>query len=204
MVSFEEVCKRIFADSRWLPNAVIGGLLCFVPILNIFALGYLYRYFEQVHRGGGFAWPDWNDWEGLFLDGLRMLAVMFLYAFVPVFAGLIVAFVMGLISFGIMGKMASAALVSPLVLLAPLWVVAMLYVFQPRQRWPVLKRPALAWLMTRAAWPAFLVPALAFWGLVWLGWLLFGFAFFLGFLVLGAYYTRLFLEIESRGQPLHG
>jgi len=47
MVSFDEVCKRIFSDPRWLPNVLIGGVLSFVPILNVFALGYMYRYFEQ-------------------------------------------------------------------------------------------------------------------------------------------------------------
>jgi hypothetical protein len=199
MVSFDEVCKRIFSDSRWLPNFLIGGVLSFVPILNVLALGYQYRYFEQIHRGGGFVWPDWGDWEGLFLDGLRLLAIMALYGFLPVLLGYWVVHLLGWLSYEIMGQRLFMALVSPLVLLAPLWTVAMLYVYQPRRRWASLQRPALAWLMTRAAWPAFLIPALAFWGLLYLGFMLFGFVFFLGFLVLGAYYTRLFLEIESSG-----
>ena len=199
MVSFDEVCKRIFADPRWLPNVLIGGVLSFVPILNVFALGYQYRYFEQVHRGGGFVWPDWHDWEGLFLDGLRLLAILALYGLLPVLVGYWVVNLLGWLSFEILGQHLYMALVSPLVLLAPLWTVAMLYVYQPRRQWASLQRPALAWLMTRSAWPAFLVPALAFWGFMYLGFMLFGFAFFLGFLVLGAYYTRLFLEIESRG-----
>ncbi len=201
MVSFDEVCKRIFTDPRWVPNALIGGVLSFVPILNIFALGYQYRYFEQVHRGGGFAWPDWNDWEGLFFDGLRLLAIMALYGFLPVIVALWMVHLLGWLSLEIMGHpLYNTALVSPLALLAPLWTVAILYAYQPRRRWAVLGRPVLAWLMTRAAWPMFFVPALAFWGLMWLGWMVFGFVFFLGFIVLGAYYTRLFLEIESRGQ----
>ncbi len=200
MVSFDEVCKRIFSEPRWLPNVLIGGALSFVPILNVFALGYQYRYFEQIHRGGGFAWPDWSDWEGLFLDGLRLLAVMALYGFLPVIIGLIGVYFLGSLSVAIMGRNPLYALVSPLVLLAPLWTVAMLYFYQPKRRWAVLQRPTLAWLMTRAAWPAFLVPALAFWGLMWLGIALLGFTFFLGFLVLGAYYTRLLLEIENQGQ----
>jgi hypothetical protein len=198
MVSFEELCKRIFADSRWVPNTLIGGVLSFVPVLNIFALGYQYRYFAQIRRGSGFAWPDWRDWEGLFLDGLRLLAIIALYAFVPVLVALGLAHVLSVLSFGLMGHMAYVVL-TPLLLVAPVWVIAMVYVFQPRQNWPALGRPVVAWLMMRAAWPAFLLPSLAFWGLVLLGAPVFGFAFFLGPLVLGAYYTRLFLEIESRG-----
>ncbi len=200
MVSFDDVCKRIFADPRWVPNLLIGGVLSFVPVLNVFALGYQYRYFEQIHRGGGFAWPDWNDWEGLFFDGLRLLAIMALYGFLPVLVGFWVVSLLGWVSYEILGHPLYMALVSPLELLAPVWTVAMLYAYQPRRRWAVLRRPALAWLMTRAIWPALVVPALAFWGIMWLGFMLFGFAFFLGFTVLGAYYTRLFLEIESRGQ----
>ncbi len=217
MVSFEDVCKRIFADTRWVPNVLIGGVLSFIPVANIFALGYLYRYFAQVHRGAGFAWPEWRDWEGLFKDGLRLLAVAAVYGLIPVF--LLVIFLNGLnwapeatvttlngqsISVSTHGNWLPFVGVGSIVLalyllVSPLWVMAMLYAFQPRQRWQVLLRPVVAWLMTRAAWPAFVVPVLAFWGLLVLGWPVIGFAFFLGFLVLGAYYTRLFLEIESRG-----
>ncbi|MGA2052176.1 MAG: DUF4013 domain-containing protein [Opitutales bacterium] len=198
MVSFEDIGKRIFADRRWLPNLLIGGVLSFIPLVNIFALGYLYRYFGQIHRGGGFEWPEWNDWEGLFVDGLRLLAVAALYGFLPVLVALGAAQVLGWASLGLFGHVAYM-LAAPLMLVTPLWVMAMLYAFQPRRRWQVLGRPVLAILMTRAAWPELLVPSLAFWGLMALGWPVFGFAFFLGFLVLGAYYTRLFLEIESRG-----
>ncbi len=200
MVSFDDVCKRIFADPRWVPNVLIGGVLSFVPLLNIYALGYQYRYFEQIRRGGGFTWPDWTDWEGLFLDGLRLLAIIALYGLLPVFVGLWVVRLLGWLSYQIVGHPLYMAVVSPLVLLAPLWITAMVYVYQPRKRWATLQRPDLAWLMTRGAWPAFLVPGLAFWGLMYLGFMLFGFVFFLGFLVLGAYYTRLFMEIESQGR----
>jgi hypothetical protein len=194
MVSFDDIGKRIFADRRWLPNFLIGGVLSFLPIFNIFALGYLYRYFGQVHRGDGFGWPEWTDWKGLFMDGLELLAVLALYALLPVLVVLGMVKVLSLV-FGYVAYV----LLTPLLLVVPLWVVAMLYVFQPRRRWRVLARPVLAWLMTRAAGVEMVVPALAFWGLMTLGLPVFGFAFFLGFLVLGTYYTRLFLEIESRG-----
>jgi len=195
MVSFDDIGKRIFADRRWLPNALIGGVLSFVPVLNIFALGYLYRYYGQVHRGAGFEWPEWSDWEGMFVDGLHFAAVLGLYGLLPVVVGVGAAQALS----WVFGHMAYV-LLAPLLLVAPLWVMAMLYAFQPRRRWAVLGRPAVAWLMMRAAWPELVTPALAFWGLMWLVWpVLFGFAFFLGFLVLGAYYTRLFLEIENQG-----
>lgn len=195
MVSFDDIGKRIFADRRWLPNVLIGGVLSFVPVVNIFALGYLYRYYAQVHRGAGFEWPEWRDWEGLFVDGLHFLAVLGLYGLLPVVVGVGAALALS----WVFGHVAYV-LVAPLLLVAPLWVMAMVYAFQPRRRWAVLGRPAVAWLMMRAAWPELVTPALAFWGLMWLVWpVLFGFAFFLGFLVLGAYYTRLFLEIENQG-----
>jgi hypothetical protein len=205
MVSFEDIGKRIFADRRWLPNALIGGLLSFVPLLNIFALGYLYRYFAQIHRGEGFGWPEWAEWEGLFMDGLYFLAVLALYGLVPVLVPLGAADMLNQMGLGFL-RQAVLILTAPLMFGAPLWVAAMLYAFQPRRRWAVLGRPTLAWLMTRAAWPQMAVPSLAFWGLMLLGWPVYGFAFFLGPLVLGAYYTRLFLEIENRGasRPYRG
>ncbi len=122
MVSFDEICKRIFAEPRWALNVLIGGVLSYVPVLNLLALGYLYRYFEQIHRGGGFSWPDWNDWEGLFFDGLRLLAILALYGFLPVIAGATIVDLFGWLSSEVMGHaIYNTTLLSPLVLLAPLW-----------------------------------------------------------------------------------
>jgi hypothetical protein len=89
-------------------------------------------------------------------------------------------------------------LVAPLLLMSPFWTMGMWYIFQRREQWETLGQMRVAWLMTRAAWPAWVLPALAFWGLQALGSPLYGVAFFLGFLVLGAYYTRLFLELVPR------
>ncbi|MFP6900469.1 MAG: hypothetical protein VCA36_05975, partial [Opitutales bacterium] len=42
-----------------------------------------------------------------------------------------------------------------------------------------------------------IVPSLAFWGLMALAWPVYGFAFFVGFWVLIAYSTALFLSLKS-------
>ena len=38
MPSLEAVCGRLFGNPGWIPKALWGGALCFIPILNLFSL----------------------------------------------------------------------------------------------------------------------------------------------------------------------
>ncbi|MFW5883665.1 MAG: DUF4013 domain-containing protein, partial [Verrucomicrobiota bacterium] len=75
MPTFEEVCERLFEDRRWPQKLAVGGVISFVPILNLVALGYLLRFQVQARRSGNFHMPDWANWGTLFVDGLKVLAI---------------------------------------------------------------------------------------------------------------------------------
>jgi len=71
---------------------LIGGLLIFFAFLLIpafFFQGYLLRVLGSTVRGESEP-PAWDDWGGLFVDGLKATVVAFVYAIVPtvVFLGL--------------------------------------------------------------------------------------------------------------------
>jgi hypothetical protein len=76
----------------------LGGVFLLFGSL-VFPTFLIYGYLVRVVRGvaaGDPEPPEWDDWEELFVDGLKYFAVAFLYS-VPVFA---MAFLGGLIAFG--------------------------------------------------------------------------------------------------------
>jgi hypothetical protein len=76
----------------WIGRMVIGGVLLFFSFFIIpvfFFQGYLLRVLGSTVRGEAEP-PAWDDWGGLFVDGLKAAVVAFVYAFVPliVFVGI--------------------------------------------------------------------------------------------------------------------
>lgn len=72
----------VFQDPRWVTKILIGGLfyiLCFVLIGVPFILGYCARLARNVASGNPQPLPEWDDIGGYFVEGLRLLAVGFMY-----------------------------------------------------------------------------------------------------------------------------
>ncbi len=70
----------------WLARIGIGGILYLLSflIIPLFLIeGYLYRVLAGTVRGDEQP-PDWGDWLGLFVDGVKMFVVQIVYALVPV------------------------------------------------------------------------------------------------------------------------
>ncbi len=196
MLSFEEVCKRIFADPSWFTKVMVGGLLSFFPILNILAMGYMYQFVRQVRRQGDFQWPEWEQWDQLFLDGLRFFGIWGLCCLVPVLLGWAMALVLDHLVWGMLG-IVSYVVLSPVLLLVPAMIAAALYRFQSVGNWECLLdwRPMVRMMIGLG--PKLFLPSFAMWGLVALGLPLYGFAVFLGFNVVLLYFTLAILAQEK-------
>lgn len=91
MLNFENTFTRLIQNPQFLFYFLIGGVLCFVPIINFFALGYLYRVAKSLRARGTLTLPEWDNISGLFLDGIRLLVVFLIYAFLPMTLGFIIA-----------------------------------------------------------------------------------------------------------------
>ena len=108
MPSLEAVCARLFGRPGWIPKVLLGGGLSFVPVLNLFALGYLMVYGRRLRRSQQLDLPEWSemDWPSLFIDGLRMLSLLFCFGGVPLLVGWVVSLLLFFITFGILGVVA--------------------------------------------------------------------------------------------------
>ena len=126
MPSLEAVCGRLFGRPGWIPKALWGGLLSFVPILNLLALGYLIEYTQRLRRLGEWELPDWRDqnFPVLFGEGIRAFLVFIAYAGVPLLAGWLLSEMVDLLTFGLLGivshfPLAAAGFIVPFLFYQP-------------------------------------------------------------------------------------
>lgn len=88
-------------------HCLIGSLLSFIPIVNIFALGYLYRLSQEVQTQKKFNFLPWEGWGRLFIQGLVFLGFNFVFIGLPVLTAWLLKHVIILLSFNIMGFLAN-------------------------------------------------------------------------------------------------
>ena len=89
MPSLEEVCVKLFGHPRWVPKVLIGGALSFIPILNIFAFGYLLEYSRRLRTNRDWELPEWKELNAglLFSNGLQLLLIILGYFGIPTLLG---------------------------------------------------------------------------------------------------------------------
>jgi hypothetical protein len=180
MPIFEEVCVKVLQQPGFWLKVLVGGLLSFVPGLNIFAFGFLYRLSQSLQKRGSVALPDWSDWSGLFRDGLQFAVVWLAYWLLPLLLALALFAVLGSIGLG-----ALAYLVLSLVfVLSPVLFGAALYRYLSHGDFKDLLDVPLIFRMAYLAFPRQIVPAFFFFGVFALCPPLYGFTLFFGFTLL--------------------
>ncbi len=202
MPSFDAVIRRLFGQPGWTSKALLGGALCFVPVVNLLAFGYLMEYAFRVRATRDLDLPEWSDlgWGDLFLRGL-FFAVIFLGTFaLPLLVGWLLSRLLELLTFGLLGYMAYFPLgllgfVAPALFLASLHLYVREGMFADAWNLRELLRLAVGGAR------ALIIPSLAFWGLMALAWPVYGFAFFLGAWVMIAYSTALFVSLGPERMP---
>jgi uncharacterized protein DUF4013 len=100
-----------FDDPRWKNKALIGGAMVFAAtavsfpffFLHLPVMGYGLRIMKRTAHGEAPSLPEWDQWGELFLDGLKQLAVYFVYT-LPL--SLIIGCLYGVVMAGIFGTAA--------------------------------------------------------------------------------------------------
>ena len=202
MVTFEEVCKKIFSDPKALTKLLIGILIMFIPIVNLAALGYLRIYLQQIRACGDFSLPEWKiSPVKLFMEGVYLFVVMLVFALVPILIAALAVMLVNLLSLGVLGRL-TYVLFSPVLLLIPSLVAAANYRLGPDSNWRSLTDIKVILGMVAATWRTLLMPSFALWGLLLLFLPVYGLSSFIGMIVFFAYATLVFVYLEKRGTDL--
>jgi Protein of unknown function (DUF4013) len=72
----------VFQDPRWVSKVAIGALMMLIPIFGWLVLfGYTMRVTRLVATTGtDLPLPEWDDFGGLFMEGLRAFGVAFIWS----------------------------------------------------------------------------------------------------------------------------
>ena len=193
MPIFEDVFNRLIRLPRFGVKFLIGGLLSFVPIVNILAFGYLYRMSRAVRNSGQPVLPAWHDWSGLFLDGLRFTIVWLFYWLVPISLAFLISLLM---PFVYLGALSSIFFLTS-VLLSTLLFSSALYRYNMQKSFKDLLDLMLIIRMTGMGMPRLILPGFVFLGFIVLLQPFYGFAIFGGFLLLITFTSLRYRSIES-------
>lgn len=187
MITTHKIIEKIQQDPQWLQKILIGGLLMFVPIVNLFALGYLYRYASSILNTGRLKLPQWEEWGKLFIEGLIFLGVLFLYTLVPILAGWVIYLLIAKITMGYMGWFPLFPVSLALVLVPSLTLIGIFSIIEGKKADSLFLKIGNHLKKLFKFWELLLIGNLAFLGLQFVGLPLYGLAFFIGFLFLIPY-----------------
>lgn len=189
---FEEVFIQLIRQPHIGLRVLVGGLLSFVPGLNIFAFGYLYRFSRRTRRTGQITLGEWSDWRGLFIDGLRFAVAWLAYWLLPILLALALSTALSRVGLGAV----SYLLLSVTFLLSPIIFSSALCRLQLNDDFKDLLDVALIIRMSYLKLFSFIIPALVFVGIFALTVPFYGFAVFFGFLMLIAYTSISYRALE--------
>jgi hypothetical protein len=206
MITLEQVSRRVLTDQSWVLKTVIGAvLLVMAPFCLLLTLplpaGYIYRVADLGRRGLTIELPDWEGWRGMFVDGIRFLAIIGALAVLPLGVTWIMTMTLTWLLQAFPGYLAFAWLlylpmVPVLLFVFPL-SAASVYRFQRRGEFRDAFRMEFLFRMVVATKGRLVVPALALIGLVIVLLPIFPYALFAGGLVFFYYCALVFHGIEA-------
>jgi hypothetical protein len=85
----------------WIATTIIGGVLSLLSVLILPAIilqGYFVRAMQAAAHGEEAA-PSFTDWGGLFVDGLKLFVVTFVWALIAIIPALVLSAIIGIGAF---------------------------------------------------------------------------------------------------------
>ncbi len=193
MPSLEQVCKRLFSDPSWFIKVIVGALLMIVPIAHFLAFGYLYAMIEQARRGESIDFPEWGDWQRMFLNGAAVFVIFLILAVLPIFTAWLLVLPLTYLNYGVFVYLPLV----PAVMLAGPLTVAGIYQYQKREDFRDAFRIYILVAMLRSTKGYFWVPTFALIGFLVAGMPLMTFAVFAGLAVSWTFYAATYRAVEE-------
>jgi hypothetical protein len=192
MPSLEAVCGKLFGHPSWVSKVIWGGALSFIPILNLFSLGYLLKYTIQLRQNKDWDLPEWNEMEPIPLlsGGLQVFLLLLAYSGCPILIGWLASMLLDLLTFGFLGIVSFVPLTAG-AFIAPFLFLSSMHVFVRDGLYSDAWKVKFIIEVARVMSPQLILPVIAFWGIILLALPLYGFSFFLGTWILLAYSSAL-------------
>lgn len=70
----------MFEEDNWITKFLIGIVVNIIPIVNFAAMGYVLEIVKNVRDGSQQPLPEWDDFGGLFINGIKFLLGTLVYA----------------------------------------------------------------------------------------------------------------------------
>lgn len=78
-LDFQKALKAPMCVDKWLLKVIIGGILLCIPFVNFIVLGYMIKALKNfINKDDRL--PEYNDWGGMFITGLKLLVGCLLFA----------------------------------------------------------------------------------------------------------------------------
>ncbi len=190
MENREKITWGIWRQEGFGRALLIGGLLSYIPVINLLVWGYFADWVGRLQRREGPELPEWRDGRRILRELVRILPLFVLWVFGPVLLGwLATVLLVSLFDFLHLGFFSYSLAIAPLMvaaaLIPPAFLVALLRMNRSGQlRDGLLPVEVVREVLGKAG--EVLFPLIQFYGILILGWPLFGFAFFLAALPLFA------------------
>lgn len=195
MLSIESISERFFKDPAYVSKLLIGSLLCFIPIIHIVSLGYLYRMALNIEINKPLSLPEWDNWYDLIKNGLLFLALALVFIGIPLGIGFLLSMLLFYITFGILGIITYLPL-AIMGLITPSIFVSALFRFQKyRSIYPLSDIKSLI-IPLIYVWPKVLLGTFCTLGFMFILSPLYGFSIFIGLAFL-IYYFAIILKISE-------
>lgn len=188
MEKMEKLTWSIWSHHGFGRILLIGGLLAYVPILNLLLLGYFGLWARQLIQKQGIELPEWSVGQPIFRELGRVLIPALVWLLIPfLLAGLLVWAFSGLFDLLYLGLFVHTLSWTPLALVCllspPAMVASLMRLHMTDSLAESLDVNTILRVVLRNL-KSCLFPLFQFYGILALGWPLIGFAVFAGTLPL--------------------
>lgn len=201
MDKMEKITWRIWQGQEMGRALLIGGLLFYVPVINLLLLGYFGCWLRQLALNKGMKLPEWRDGRSILDEFVKIILPFLGWVVLPwLLALLLVWALVGLLDFLLLDFFAYTVALIPLVFVAIVSPVALVSALLRFYQSGKLKDAFAIYDIIRETIPrlkASLFPLFQFYGILILGYPLMGFAVFLATLPLCAQLVLVFRQADA-------
>jgi len=87
VININKAFSYPFGDKEWPIKILVGAAISAFPLANFISVGYKYKIFKSVLNGEEPYMPEWDDFKGLFFQGIWLFLIGLCYIVPPMIVG---------------------------------------------------------------------------------------------------------------------